>query len=154
MLCRIKALLIVIFIIDVYTFYPSILGVIGAGFLWDDPNVKAGNWTGLLRLVLTFLLFEGPCCIASNLVLAGRSLRYQSRPTVLTWVTFLPSLLVAGVIVYFDVDDLQDRMQTRRVKRSYEEIVAASQMEQFHLLTKDLSPLCKIGTRTPHATAP
>lgn len=102
----IKTLLVVMLIIDICTFPPSILGWVGVAFVWDDPTVKNVSWPGLLRFPLTFLLMGAPFYVGINFVLACRSLTGHRLVNAATWVSFLPPLLILGGIMYFMMDNV------------------------------------------------
>lgn len=140
-----QILLIIMLITDICTFVPAFAGLAGAAFLWDDPTVEAYSWTGLLRVVLTLLLMAAAPCVVGNFLLVGETLRRRCRINAVTWATFLPPLLITGGIVYLVAGEVQDTLKTHRAERSYEVIVAAPQMSQFHNLTKDLSPYVRLA---------
>ncbi|MCH4090531.1 hypothetical protein [Acetobacter sp.] len=139
-----RILLFVMLAIDVCAFIPSFLGPAGAAFLWDDPTVKIASWAGVLRVPLTFLFMGAPLYVGGNFVLASVALKNQRSINSVLWVSFLPSLMILGGIGYFAGSELQDTIETHRVERSYEAIVASPQMTRFHTLTKDLSPYVRL----------
>ncbi|GBQ66466.1 hypothetical protein AA103196_1405 [Ameyamaea chiangmaiensis NBRC 103196] len=148
-------------VVSLCAFLPSLLGLAGAALAWDDPTIKAISWTGLLRIVLSIALMGLPICVAGNIALTIAALRGYRPVNALTWVSFIPTLLVVGGIGYLFLDDTLDERRTRQVERSYDAIVAAPQMAKFHAVTQDLSPYLRLDLArraqqrlTEHGIAP